>query len=333
MPTVTLYPSFEGGMKHNENNFFNPNGVSWATLIASAIASEVWTTSGYLYWNCFFTHPSEPPNKWMVLDRSIFVFDTSSLPDDCLITSAVLRLSGYLKHDYLSIDPDINIYEASPAADDDLEVGDFDCIGSVALCDTPVAYADWGPLWVEFNFNAVGISKINKQGNTRFGTRCAKYDVAGVAPPWVYIAGAFGYTDMRCRSSHYSGGANKPELVITYVFLPAVTTNPASSIAGTAAILNGTLDDDTGEVCACGFEWGETVAYGNTTPTQSKTTGQTFSRLITGLSLGTIYHFRAFATNLAGTSYGADRAFTTRENGLSAPIKINRAFALSREEL
>ena len=94
------------------------------------------------------------------------------------------------------------------------------------------------------------------------------------------------------------------------------------------ATLNGTLVDDGGEACDCGFEWGETVAYGSTTPTQSRTTGQTFSQTIDGLLPNTTYHFRAFATNSAGTSYGADRTFTTQKI-----IAINKAYALAREEL
>ncbi len=93
--------------------------------------------------------------------------------------------------------------------------------------------------------------------------------------------------------------------------LPTVTTDPATLISSSAATLNGALDDDGGELCDCGFEWGETEAYGNTTPTQSRTTGQTFAQTITGLDPNKTYHFRAFATNAAGTSYGADRTFTT----------------------
>ena len=77
------------------------------------------------------------------------------------------------------------------------------------------------------------------------------------------------------------------------------------------ATLNGLLVDDGGEACDCGFEWGLTVAYGNITPTDSKTTGQNFSQTILGLLPNRTYHFRAIATNSAGVSYGADRTFTT----------------------
>lgn len=97
----------------------------------------------------------------------------------------------------------------------------------------------------------------------------------------------------------------------TLAVLATVTTDAASSIGLEEGTLNGTLDDDGGETCECGFEWGETDAYGNTTPTQSRTTGQTFAQTITGLDPGKTYHFRAFATNPAGTSYGSDETFTT----------------------
>jgi len=94
---------------------------------------------------------------------------------------------------------------------------------------------------------------------------------------------------------------------------PTVTTDPATGLAQPmVATPNGTLDDDGGMACDCGFEYGETESYGTTTPTESKNTGETFSQAITGLSPGTIYHFRAIATNSAGTSYGSDRIFRTR---------------------
>ncbi|GAH88710.1 unnamed protein product, partial [marine sediment metagenome] len=98
---------------------------------------------------------------------------------------------------------------------------------------------------------------------------------------------------------------------IETVSAPTVSADPATDIAALSASLNGTLDDDGGAACDCGFEWGETVAYGNTTPTQTRTTGQTFAQAISGLSPGTLYHFRAFATNETGTSYSADSTFTT----------------------
>jgi len=65
------------------------------------------------------------------------------------------------------------------------------------------------------------------------------------------------------------------------------------------------------EACACGFEWGETVALGNVTPSTIHTTGQTLSHNLAGLVPGRKYYFRAFATNSMGTSYGAILSFST----------------------
>ncbi len=113
-------------------------------------------------------------------------------------------------------------------------------------------------------------------------------------------------------------------------WLPSVTTDLDTGVLDNAATLNGTLDADGVEACECGFEYGETIAYGNITPTDSKRTGETFSQLIAGLLPGTLYHFRAFATNSAGTGYGADRSFTTTR--ATTPV-FSRAHALSREEL
>jgi len=112
----------------------------------------------------------------------------------------------------------------------------------------------------------------------------------------------------------------------TLIGVPTVTTNEETAISQMLANLNGTLDDDGGEDCECGFEWGPDTNYGVTTPTESKVTGETFSQVIHGLYPGTTYHFRAFATNSAGTGYGADRSFT------STPL-FSRGYALSRQEL
>ena len=112
--------------------------------------------------------------------------------------------------------------------------------------------------------------------------------------------------------------------------VPTVTTNPATSIISNAASLNGTLDDDGGLTCDCGFEWGETPAYGKTTPTQSRTPGQTFAQTLYPLKPNTTYYFRAFATNDVGTSYGAQRSFATLqvpyyESLISPQVQTNSA--------
>ena len=93
--------------------------------------------------------------------------------------------------------------------------------------------------------------------------------------------------------------------------LPEVVTGPATEIGLTEATINGFLADDGGILCDCAFEWGLTESYGNTTPVQTKTAGEHFSQVLTGLESDTIYHFRALASNVFGLSHGIDRAFRT----------------------
>lgn len=113
----------------------------------------------------------------------------------------------------------------------------------------------------------------------------------------------------------------QPELAVVvpfndgYVVIPTVTTDAATSVKPSTAALNGTLDNGGGAACDCGFEYGLTTSYGTTTSTQSKNTGETFSQAITGLLPNRIYHFRAFATNQAGTGYGSDATFKTTALG------------------
>jgi hypothetical protein len=123
------------------------------------------------------------------------------------------------------------------------------------------------------------------------------------------------------------GSAGTGGLLFVFVptaILPTVNTDPAANIQTGSAQLNGNLSNDGGEACTCGFQWGLTVAYGNTTPTTSQITGETFDQVINVLVPGTTYHYRAFATNSAGTAYGSDLTFSTLPLGLKMAYPIKR---------
>jgi outer membrane protein assembly factor BamB len=91
---------------------------------------------------------------------------------------------------------------------------------------------------------------------------------------------------------------------------PFVVTNSANKIGSSSARLNGTVDPH-GLTTSVYFQYGLTTSYGQTTASQSKTGDayQNVSGDITGLTAGSVYHFRIAATNSAGTRYGLDRIF------------------------
>lgn len=102
----------------------------------------------------------------------------------------------------------------------------------------------------------------------------------------------------------------------TLVDLPQVTTAAVTAIAKTSAVSGGDVTYDGGAtITARGIVWSVSA-----NPTLSDTkidagtgTGAFVSNL-TGLAVFTTYHVRAFATNSAGTAYGADMKFTTLAN-------------------
>ena len=95
---------------------------------------------------------------------------------------------------------------------------------------------------------------------------------------------------------------------------PQVTTNNASGVTSTSAQLNGNLDSTGGLSCDVWFEYGETTSYGSSTTKQSKSSTGSFNQAISSLDPNTTYHFRAKASNTAGSDDGADRIFTTLAN-------------------
>jgi len=113
------------------------------------------------------------------------------------------------------------------------------------------------------------------------------------------------------------------------MYLPTITTSPASSITTNAATCGGTVTADGGSsVTARGVCWSTTSSP---TVINSKTINSTgdgsFTSSITGLSEFTTYYVRAYATNSMGTSYGSQVSFTTTGsfpiNGLVAWYPFN----------
>ena len=96
--------------------------------------------------------------------------------------------------------------------------------------------------------------------------------------------------------------------------LPVLSTIPVSNIAVTSAISGGIVVSDGGaNVIARGVCW--STSPNPTVDLSTKTSDGTgigaFTSSITGLTAGTTYHVRAYATISAGTGYGDDVTLTT----------------------
>ena len=123
-----------------------------------------------------------------------------------------------------------------------------------------------------------------------------------------YYNGRYAGFSVRCLRGETGGGS-------TSQTLPAVTTGNVSDVTLNSAVCGGEVTADGGaEVTERGVCWSTEPSP---TVDGSHTTDGTgigaFSSSITGLTAGTTYYVRTYATNSVGTAYGEAETFTTAE--------------------
>jgi trimeric autotransporter adhesin len=149
---------------------------------------------------------------------------------------------------------------------------------------------------------------------------------AGTSP--VTVSAAIG--DLTASTQYYyelvavSGAGTSPSstpqtftTTSTAATMPTATTaTPPTNVSYTTATVSGTVNTQGAAVGSCVFEYGTSTAYGQTspctpTPSSSSTTAQTVSANLTGLSTGTVYHYRVAILTGGGPAVGGDQTFTT----------------------
>ena len=118
------------------------------------------------------------------------------------------------------------------------------------------------------------------------------------------------------------------------VATPRASTARASAIATSSAVLNGTASNPDLVKGSAFFQYGNTTAYGSTTPAQrigAVTSQAHLSGPVARLSPSTRYHFRFVVTNATGSVRGSDQTFTTTAaapgHGTTTPPRVPRATA------
>jgi hypothetical protein len=156
------------------------------------------------------------------------------------------------------------------------------------------------------------------------GTGTYTIGLTGLTPATTYYARSF--------ATNSVGTVYGTETSFTSIAIaPTLTTTAASSVTKYAANTGGTIISNGGStISASGICWSTTA-----TPTISDskttdgTTSGTFTNAITGLTAGTTYFVRAYATNAIGTSYGANESFTTLSASSNNPVLASTTSATS----
>lgn len=171
-----------------------------------------------------------------------------------------------------------------------------------------------------------GTSSLSSTFNVTTGTGTGTYtsSLTGLLPATTYYVRSF--------ATNSVGTVYGTETSFTTIAIaPTLTTTAASSITKYAASAGGTITSNGGSVItASGICWSTTATP---TTSNSKTTdgtiSGTFTSSITGLTAGTTYYVRAYATNAIGTSYGSVQSFTTLSTSSNNPLLASTTTATS----
>ncbi|MBQ6276815.1 MAG: hypothetical protein IJK62_08935 [Bacteroidales bacterium] len=152
-----------------------------------------------------------------------------------------------------------------------------------------------------------GTSETNLSQRAECGTGTGTFNKAltGLSASTTYYFKAYATSDAGTSYGEVMSFAT------TAPTAPIVTTNDATNISGTGVTLNGNVTSDGGAmVTTRGFVYGTN----QNNITQNITCGTGTGNMtynLTGLTQGTRYYFKAYATNSAGTTYGEIKTFDT----------------------
>jgi uncharacterized protein (TIGR02145 family) len=157
-----------------------------------------------------------------------------------------------------------------------------------------------------------GPTTTNSKTTDATGTGIFVSNLTGLTPGTVYYVRAY------ATNSVGTSYGNEISFTTTQIVVPTLTTTAITAITPTTAATGGNITaDGGGTVTARGVAYATTA---NPTVAGTKTSDATgtgvFTSNLTGLTPNTLYHVRAYATNSAGTAYGADVSFTTSPIGV-----------------
>jgi hypothetical protein len=123
----------------------------------------------------------------------------------------------------------------------------------------------------------------------------------------------------------YAGGSTEGQNIkFTTEPKPTVVTGAASGLTETAATINATVNPNGLELTSCVFQYGTSNLYGQTIPCSqvvgSGSAAVAVSATLSGLTPGTVYHYRITASNIGWPGInGNDGTFTTASPAIQPP--------------
>ena len=291
--TYLVYSTYLGGSSWDNGNGIAVDSSGNAYVTGQTISSDFPTQNPYQRtlagsWDAFIT---KLDSSGSALSYSTYLGGSGSDHGEGIAVDG--SGNAYVTGDTWSSDfPTQNPYQRTLAGEQDAFIAKFASSGS-ALYSTYLGGNDYD--------HGYGIA-VDGSGNA-------------------YVTGNTWSSDFPMQNPYQGTKAGGSDVFVTKLSdttsptIPIVTTTAISSITATTASTGGNITSDGGaSVTEKGVCW-STAA--NPTTSDSHTSDGTgtgsFTSSITGLSAGTAYHVRAYATNSVGTGYGSDVSFTTSD--------------------
>ncbi len=174
---------------------------------------------------------------------------------------------------------------------------------------------------------------LNTSGVPIGSTMSPSLPITGAGSPGV--ASNFSWTPLPANSGSYviiytvtdntgSQVQNTVQINVSTLPSPTTTNSAVTGITQTDATLNGVVNPN-GVVTSFRFEYGLDATYGNSTAPAAAGSGTTdvpVSRVISGLSPNTVYHYRLVASSAGGNSVAPDATFTTAAIANTPPVLV-----------
>ena len=337
--TIQLYAGYWGtGNANTQKGVFDnviSSGIQFGSDTATDSDGNTYTTGSF---TGTFDFDPGPGTYNLVSAGSDDIFVTKLDSDDNLVWATRLGSTGSDKGHYLSLDGSENIdiigsfsgtVDFDPgagtsnlvSASTDVFALEFSQLLEPTLTTSPASnisrnaatiageITETGGLDVETRGLDYGLTtsyttQVSESGT--FGTGIFDEDISGLTCNALYHFRAFAIND---EGTSYG---DDETFTTSACLAPTVTTAPATNILEISATLGGNVTD-TGDldITQRGFDYGLTSTYTDQVSENGIFGAEAFTSDVIALTCGTMYHFRAFAVNSSGTSYGSDTTFTS----------------------
>ncbi len=201
---------------------------AWATIIAGAGTSARDDEHDEIILQ---VQASATTDEYRGVHRGIFLFDTSSIPDEDVISNVVFSLNiEFVRNGLLGEDSDNSkmvLVSSDPASNTALVAADYGELGSVDF-GRSVKQADLvDENYADTTLNASGIANVDKTGISKFGVMYG-WDFDALDPHdngITWASGALNTIDV--HTSEHSGTGKDPKLCVTHAPIPPTPTADA----------------------------------------------------------------------------------------------------------